>query len=76
MIVKNYVTLHEYMRGNLKADVIRSLGEKKEYGIRMYQDDACLGIEWYPGHSESYAEDSAENYVEGIKKYVRDDGLE
>jgi hypothetical protein len=37
----------------------------------MYNDDS-LCIEWYEGKNELYAEDAAENYVLGIKNYIRD----
>jgi len=73
---KNYITLSEFYNGKLKAEVVRSTGENHVYGIRMYDSDCCLGLEWYEGHSEEYAESAAENYVEGIKKYKREDGLE
>ena len=74
---KTYITLSEfYGKNKLKADVVRSTGEDHVFGIRMYDGDVCLGLEWYEGRSESYAESAAENYVEGIKKYERSDGLE
>lgn len=54
---------------NRKAEVLRQLGEEGKFGIRMYIDDISLGIEWYDGHNELYAENAAENYVMGIKNY-------
>jgi len=57
---------------NRKADVLRSFGESPSFGIRMYIDGESLGIEWYKGHNELYAESAAENYVSGIKNYERD----
>ena len=56
---------------NRKAEVLRTLGHESHYGIRMYIDSIALGIEWYNGHSEDYANDAAENYVMGIKNYER-----
>jgi hypothetical protein len=38
----------------------------------MYIDGESLGIEWYKGKAEVYAEEAAENYVLGIKSYERD----
>jgi hypothetical protein len=70
-----YMVLSEYTGSksfaNRKADVLRSFGDDPYYGIRMYIDGESLGIEWYKGHSEQYAEDAAENYVSGIKSYER-----
>jgi hypothetical protein len=57
---------------NRKAEVLRSFGESPSFGIRMYIDGESLGIEWYKGHNELYAESAAENYVSGIKNYERD----
>ena len=56
---------------NRKAEVLRKVGEDKQFGIRMYIDDVALGIEWFGLHNESYAESAAENYVLGIKNYVQ-----
>ena len=54
-----------YVNGDLRADVIKSLGD---FGIRMYDKyGEVVKVEFYKGHSESYAEDAAENYVFGIK---------
>lgn len=47
-----------------KADVGRS-GDS--WGVRYYQDNLWVKDELYKGHSESYAEDAAENYTLGIK---------
>jgi hypothetical protein len=57
---------------NRKAEVLRSFGDSPSFGIRMYIDGESLGIEWYRGHTELYAESAAENYVLGIKNYERD----
>lgn len=57
---------------NRKAETLRSFGDNPYYGIRMYIDGESLGIEWYKGHNELYAENAAENYVQGIKNYERD----
>lgn len=71
-----YMLLGEYHGSgefkNRKAETLRSFGDYPHYGIRMYIEDESLGIEWYNGHSEKYAEDAAENYVLGIKNYERD----
>jgi hypothetical protein len=57
---------------NRKAEVLRSFGDSPTFGIRMYIDGESLGIEWYKGKAEVYAEDAADNYVRGIKNYERD----
>jgi hypothetical protein len=57
---------------NRKAEVLRSFLDSPSFGIRMYIDGESLGIEWYKGHNELYAESAAENYVSGIKNYERD----
>ena len=39
------------------------------YGCKLYNSEGTVvKTEFYKGHSESYAEDAAENYVFGIKK--------
>jgi len=77
-----YMLLSEHKgilnNSNLRAEVLRKIGDEcKEhvpsgtFGIKMYIDDMLLGIEWYEGKSESWADDAAENYVLGVKKYER-----
>lgn len=74
--MSNYMLLSEYNGSgdykNRKAEVLRSFGDNPSFGIRMYIEGESLGIEWYKGHSEVYAEEAAENYVLGIKSYERD----
>lgn len=65
-----YMEVSSYQERNLKATVLRTSGLKENYyGCRFYIDDSSLGIEWYKNKSEQYAENAAENYVQGIKKY-------
>ena len=54
-----------YMKGDLRSDVIKLDGH---WGCRFYVDDKVVMTEFYKGHSESYAENAAENYVLGIKE--------
>lgn len=61
MIEDKYST---YVDGNKRADVIKLDGH---WGCRFYKDNTAIKTEFYKGHSESYAEDAAENYVMGIK---------
>jgi hypothetical protein len=61
MIDDKYST---YVDGNKRADVIKLDGH---WGCRFYEDNKAVKTEFYKGHSESYAEDAAENYVMGIK---------
>jgi len=65
-----YMEISTYNQGSRRADVLRTSGEDQNYwGCRYYLAGNSLGIEWYKGHSEEYAENAAENYVQGIKKY-------
>jgi hypothetical protein len=74
-----YMVLSTYTDQTLarKADVLKQLvtavpaGEKPSFGIRMYIGEESLGIEWYKGKNELFAENAAENYVQGIKNYER-----
>jgi len=81
-MANSYMLLSEHRgilnNSNLRAEVLRKIGDEcKEhvpagtFGIKMYVDEMLLGIEWYEGKSESWADDAAENYVLGIKKYER-----
>ena len=54
-----------YVDGELRADVIKLDGH---WGCRLYRENKVVKTEFYKGHSESYAENAAENYVLGIKK--------
>ena len=54
-----------YLEGNLRADTIKM---DRHWGCRFYVNDKVVKTEFYKGHSESYAENAAENYVLGIKK--------
>ena len=74
-MTSRYMLLSEF-KGNReykerKAEVLRTLGKDKVFGIRMFIDDTALGIEWYNGKSEDYAISAASNYVKGIKNYQR-----
>lgn len=37
------------------------------FGCRYLRDDEEILVEWYPGHSEEWAESAAENYTLGVK---------
>ncbi len=57
--------LSTYMNGDLRADTIV---DKGVFGARFYNNRGeIIGTEFYKGHSETYAENAAENYVLGIK---------
>ena len=56
---------HTYEKDNRKADVW--LDEHGNWGCRFWENKVWAADEVYKGHSESYAESAAENYVEGIK---------
>jgi len=58
--------LSTYWNDGLRADTVLKEGH---YGARFYdQNGIIIKTEIYEGHSESYAESAAENYVFGIKK--------
>lgn len=58
--------LSTFVNGDLRADTIVENGN---FGARFYDSEGnIVKVEYYKGHSESYAEDAAENYVFGIKK--------
>jgi hypothetical protein len=66
----SYMEVSTFQERNLKATVLRTSGlTENYYGCRFYIDESSLGIEWYEGKNELYAENAAENYVLGIKKY-------
>ena len=74
MAKTHYVLLSEFTGSgeysNRSAEVLRTVGlESNYYGIRMISNGESLTIEWYPSHSESYAESAAENFVIGVKNY-------
>lgn len=54
-----------YVNGDLQADTIK-VGE--DWGCAFYKNGEFIKTEVYKGHSESYAEDAADNYVFGIKQ--------
>ena len=64
MKMKNNV-YSTYVDGDLRADTIKL---EEHWGCRFYVGDKAVKTEFYIGHSESYAESAAENYVMGIKK--------
>lgn len=57
--------LSTYWNEGLRADTVLKDGH---YGARFYDSyGVIIKTEIYKGHSESYAESAAENYVFGIK---------
>jgi len=63
---KRMIRLSTYVNGDLKAETFKKDGHYGAIFFDKYGDKICE--ELYTGHSESYAEDAAENYVFGIKK--------
>ena len=45
--------------------------EDNSFGCKFYVEDNYLGIEWYEGKTELYAENAAENFIKGIKEYTQ-----
>ena len=68
----DYMEYSTYVNGDKRADVVRSVGdpENRTWGVRYTLKDDNMGIEWYEGKSEAWAESCAENFVEGIKTTV------
>ena len=57
--------LSTYWNEGLRADTVLKDGH---YGARFYDSHGVvIKTEFYKGHSETYAENAAENYVMGIK---------
>jgi len=65
MTNKVKITYSSYANGDLRADTVK-VGN--DWGCDFYKNGEFIKNELYKGHSESYAEDAAENYVSGIKK--------
>ena len=63
---ESMIKLSTYVNGDLKAETFKKDGH---YGAMFFDKfGEKITEELYTGHSESYAEDAAENYVFGIKK--------
>jgi len=68
-MTNKYMNLTEITDGDRKAIVIRSVGtEDRTFGVKFFESNQSVGIEWYDNKSESYAENAAENWVVGIKE--------
>ena len=52
------------------ACVVKQIGEKDVYGIKVFLGEQQVGLEWFEGKAQYYAEDAAENYILGIKGVV------
>jgi len=64
--IPNDVTLlSEFMELPRAAQVVRKTDGT--YGVRFVHEGKTLGIEWYEGKSEAWAEDAAENWILKIK---------
>ena len=65
MTGKVKISYSSYANGDLRADTIK-VGN--DWGCDFYKSGEFIKSELYKGHSESYAESAADNYVFGIKK--------
>ena len=64
---ESMIKLSTYVNGDLKAETFKKDGH---YGAMFFDKfGEKIAEELYTGHSESYAESAAENYVFGIKKF-------
>jgi len=57
--------ISEYKGQDKTAEVILNNGV---WGCNFYKGNELIKTELYEGHSESYAEDAAENYTLGVKQ--------
>ena len=64
--------MSEFWEAGRKAEVIR---KGKWWGCNYYEEGKLIATEMYAGHSESYAESAAENYVLGVKNFGQDTSL-
>ena len=64
---KEYKVYSTYIEGDRVAHVVKHKGNGY-WGVHMKNGDKPGLTEYYPTHSESWAEDCAENFVVGIKK--------
>lgn len=63
--MRKEMNVSQFMKNGLQADVIITEGV---FGCKFYDEQgAVIATEYYEGHSETYAENAAENYVFGIK---------
>ena len=58
--------MSEFMEDPRAAQVVKKKDDGT-FGVRFTYKGKTLGIEWYEGKSESWAEDAAENWILGIK---------
>lgn len=65
--LSNDITLmSEFMQLPRQAQVVRKTSDGM-FGVRFVHKGKTLGIEWYEGKSEVWAEEAAENWILGIK---------
>ena len=43
------------------------------WGVEFYNENILIATEWYPMHNKFYAEDAAENFINGIKEAPQED---
>jgi len=58
--------ISEFMEDPRQAQVVRKKSDGM-FGVRFVHKGKTLGIEWYEGKSEVWAEEAAENWILGIK---------
>lgn len=59
--------LSTYTDQSLGLMAITFVTDEGKFGVRYYRDKVWKTDEIYEGHNEEYAENAAENYVQGIK---------
>jgi|TARA_B110000211_G_C13838874_1_gene446973 hypothetical protein len=63
-----YIVYSNYMQGAREAVVVRQRGTGN-WGVILKEEGKQELLEWYPTHSQSWSEDVAENFVEGIRQF-------
>ena len=62
-----YVVYSNYIKDSKEAVVIKNR-HNGSWGVILKEEGRPDFIGWYPTHSETWAENTAENFVEGIKQ--------
>ena len=64
----NEYEVYSTFKMNEKTAVVVKHRVSGSWGVHMSQDNKAGLLEYFPTHSETWAENVAENFVEGIKQ--------
>ena len=62
-----YIVYSSYSKDSREAVIIKHR-QNGSWGVILKEEGKSDFLEWYPTHSETWAENTAENFVEGIKQ--------